>query len=200
MRIFNIDDGNIRQLIRGKIPLECAYVLEVLNAGGDVGEECNKFLQYLQRKGYITHKGEVTKYGKALYEGLFQKLETENAPPAKKALKKDDGDFEKWWEIYPPTNHFEHKGKTFEGTQKKNVKKEECKKLFFILTNGEFTAHQVIEATKYHINAAKDLSIKKRDNQLNYVPNSERYLRERYFEPYIKFIDKEAKPEEGFEI
>lgn len=195
-KLFNIPTAHFHNVIKQKIPLDCIYLLEMINGEEDVNfEEFLPFLQRLQRKGYIDNQMKMTKYGKDLYESLFQ--ETVAVKP--KRIDKNE-EFEKWWAIYPTTNDFEINGKHFQGTQKKNIRKDECKKLFTILCNS-FKAEDIIKATAYHINMAKELSYKKRDNQLTFIPNSERYLREKYFESYIGKVEKtESTSSNYFEI
>lgn len=190
--LFNLPTAHFQSLISQKIPLDCIYLLEMINNGENIdSEEFLSFLQRLQRKGYIDVHLKMTKYGEELYKSLFEEIV---AVKVKKAVEKND-DFEKWWSIYPATNDFEINGKHFQGSQKKNIRKDECKKLFTILCNS-FKAEDIIVATEYHINTAKEISYKKRENQLTYITNSERYLRERYFEAYIeKAKNYKPKPE-----
>lgn len=102
--------------------------------------------------------------------------------------------FDQWWTIYPATNDFEINGRHFKGSQKKNVNKGQCKEIFDRYVKLKlFLAEDIIRATEYHINLAKELSLKKGENQLTYITNSERYLREKYFEPYIEKSKKKKK-------
>lgn len=181
-KLFNFTEGHFDSLLKQKIPLECIFLLEMLVNERDVDNEPYlSYLQRLQRKGYIDGKQQLTEYGTALYKSLFENVV---AVKPKRAIVKDDL-FEVWWsECYPSTNDFTIEGRHFQGTQRKNIKREDCKRLFAALCNS-FAPEDILEATKYHIQTAKEISLKKRQNQLDYIPNSERYLREKYFEPYI---------------
>lgn len=142
----------------------------------------------LQRKGYVNTKLEVTDAGNKLYLSLSEHIEV-----IKREKIKDDK-FEEWWDCYPATDAFEYKGKEFKGTQKKNIKKDECKVLFNKLIHSGLDADKIISATKYHIDSAKSLSLRKGTNQLSFVYNSERYLREKMFEPFIGKVIKDDTP------
>lgn len=195
--LFSLSTGNFQSLLKQKIPLDCIYLLEMINNGEETdSEEFLPFLQRLQRKGYIDVHLKMTKHGEELYKSLFE--EKVYVKP-KKAEK--NSDFERWWAIYPATNDFEINNKHFQGSQKKNIKKDQCATLFNILCNS-FTAEDIIRATEYHIFTAKQISYKKGENQLTYIPNSERYLREKYFEGYIDKYKKLGKKQENkdFEI
>ena len=104
--------------------------------------------------------------------------------------------FSEWWAIYPSTDGFVLDGRKFEGSQSKRIKKDVCKKTFNKLINSGLDADDIINATKYHIEQAKKLSLKKGSSQLSYIGNSERYLREAMFEPYIELSrEQETIPE-----
>lgn len=194
-KLFNFTEGHFDSLLKQKIPLECIFLLEMLVNERDVDNEPYlSYLQRLQRKGYIDGKQQLTEYGKALYKSLFEDVV---AVKPKRAVEKNDL-FEKWWETYPATNDFEINGRHFQGSQVKRVQKAECQKMFNVLSNS-YKPEDIIDATAYHIKNAKEVSFKKRENQLTYVTNSLRYLTQKYFEPFIGKLKKEEKPKE-FEI
>lgn len=194
-KLFNINEDHFLSLSRKKIPLNALYLLEMIKLEKEPDDESYMpMLQWLQRKGYIDNKQKMTQYGEELYNSLF--IEGEKIV-AKRTKKEKNTLFDKWWEeIYPATNDFEIEGKHFPGSQKKNVKKEECERLFIVLCNS-FRGEDIILATKYHIDMAKRISSKKGENQLTYITNSERYLRERYFEPYIEKAKNYKPKSEG---
>lgn len=189
-KLFNFTEGQFDSLLKQKIPLECVFLLEMLVDKANVDDESYlPYLQRLQRKGYIDGKQQLTEYGTALYKSLFENVVA--VKPKIIAIKNDL--FEKWWEIYPATNDFEINGRHFQGSQVKRIQKAECQKMFSVLSNS-YRPEDIIDATAYHINNAKEVSFKKKDNQLTYVTNSLRYLREKYFEPYIEKVKKTNKP------
>lgn len=149
----------------------------------------------LIRKGYLTSEDKVTELGKSLLiRGKIDKVIAENKAEVKKAVAKIKTDFDKWWEAYPSSNYFVHRGVEFKGIQSKRIKKPLCKQHFqSFVDGGLFTAEEIIRATEFHIAMAKDMSVNRRDNQLSFIPNSERYLREQFFVPFIGKIAQPTK-------
>jgi hypothetical protein len=144
------------------------------------------------RKMLITDDGRITKLGEEYLDILNTPVQEE----VKAEVRQDSG-FDVWWETYPSTDYFEYKGRTFQGTQKKHLKKGECKTLFDRMVSLKlFTETQIIGATQFHIEMAKQMSLKRGINQLSFIPNSERYLREKVFEPFIKQYEKKKPTEE----
>lgn len=139
-----------------------------------------KALLTLMWRKELIFDGKITVKGKellecALSDNLFSPI---TIPKSNK--------FEDWWKIYPATDGFTLDGRKFDGSQSKRIKKDVCKKTFNKLINSGVDADDIINATKYHIEQAKRQSLKKGSSQLSYIPNSERYLRESLFEPFIE--------------
>ena len=132
-------------------------------------------LSLLNRKQLITDKG-LTLLGNSLLEDI----DMEYIP-----LKKQPDKFEEWWKIYPASDGFTKDGRSFMGSQSKRIKKDLCKVKFTKLINSGYEAEDIIKATEHHIDQAKKISLVKNSNQLSFIANSERYLREEMFEPYI---------------
>lgn len=174
------------------------YLLEQLIEGNDISalDDLSSLsaIATLQRKGYLDIKLNVTDAGHKLYGSLKKEIEVV------KRVKIKDDKFEEWWETYPATDDFEYKGKKFSGTQSKKVKKEECVVLFNKLVHGGLDADKIISATKYHFDNAKSLSLRKGTNQLSYIANSERYLREKMFEPFIGKVIKDDQQQENKDL
>lgn len=198
---FYIDVAHFVRLKKAKIQMEGLYVLHLLMEGIELPPEALNSRDWLRRKQYIDDNQAITDWGKELYASLtgevtdVLKKAVNKAKPIGGEEKKDS--FEAWWNTYPASNYFEHKGKTFKGTQAKRQKKEECRKLFIVLCNSHFRAEDVIRATKFHIDMAKEESVIRRDNQLSFIPNSERYLREKKFEPFISISLKKQETNEN---
>lgn len=194
---IDINQGNYLLLNKAKITLNCVYLLEQLIEGKDISplNDISSLgaIATLQRKGYLDIKLNVTDAGNKLYLSLNDDIQVI------KREKVKDSKFEEWWECFPNSDFFEYKGKTFKGTQKKNIKKEDCLLLFNKLVHSGLDADKIINATKFCIETAKSLSLRKGTNQLSFIPNAERFLREKYFEPFLNKVVKEEKPKD-FEI
>lgn len=191
LEAFGFDGAHYSFLKKNKIPVGAIFILECIIKNRVIPEGGMDDLQWLQRKGYIALSGlAATLAGEELYCIMFE----DNVPakPAKKAATVKNDDFETWWDIFPATNGFEINGREFKGVRALRQKKEECRRKFFELTQ-KFKVEEIIGATKVHFQLAKEISWKKGENQLTYIPNSERYLRERVFEPYISKIGKKEE-------
>lgn len=203
IKIFNLEVAHFIHIKKLRIPIEHIFVLEILFLAKDGDGFPPEFLtpmQFLERKGYIDVQGKTTQAGKDLLAVLSSpasELLKKDVKKAKKTNTEEKDSFEEWWKIYPGTDYFEHKGRTFKGTQSKKMKKEECRRLFIIMCNSNFTAEEIIRATRFHVDMAKDTSYKKGENQISFIANSERYLRERKFEPFISLsLKQEIKEQE----
>lgn len=164
--------------------------LSFLKNGEEIDMEHPKskaLIALMERKELIV-EGKLSVKGEELLENSSQLGEISIK------VKKSDK-FEEWWKTYPATDAFSLNGKDFGGSQSKRVKKDICKKTFDKIINAGTPAEDIIKATAYHIEQAKKLSLKKGTSQLSYIANSERYLREEMFAPYIE-LSKEIKPEE----
>lgn len=160
-------------------PLDIVYILTEIVKGVNPPEKFanNKRLiglyKMLIRKQLINADNSLTEQGKELLSYL------DNKP-------KPSPHFDTWWSTYPATNVFKHKGRTFTGTQNKRRKKDECRALFNKLVAEGFDPIEIIEATRYQFEMARELSFKGGKNEISFIANSERYLRNKDFAPYIE--------------
>ena len=193
---FNILPEQFEELIKKSYNLDIIYLLKLVEQQYDVTslrEESMRIAaiyQALIRKGLITENDELTTIGKDLLEFLDAKISTKilKRKPASK-------EFEEWWEVFPSNDKFEYKGVSFRATRAFKAKKEDCKLLFNKYINENlFTAHEMIEATKYDVQLKKENSVNKRQNQLTYLQNSYTYIYQKSFQGYIDLI------KEGVEI
>lgn len=148
------------------------------------------------RKQLLTEEYKITLEGKRLLDVQNGVIQSSTRDVTKDEIKSK---FEEWWSIYPATDYFEHKGITFQGTQAKKIYKNSGGKSGncwdnwrTIINEGKHTPDDIIRATKFHIETAKELSVKRKENQLTYIPNSERYLRVHSFAPYVE-LSKQQK-------
>jgi hypothetical protein len=66
---------------------------------------------------------------------------------------------------------------------------ENCKLKFnAILSEGEYTADDLIAAVEFDVLQKKENSVKNNENKLKYMQNSLTYLTQRSFEPFIELV------------
>lgn len=177
--------------------LDILYILKLIKEKVDISQEIlhpklGAIHQMLLRKGLATDEWKVTMDGDTLLDYL-----EEDGEKLKEIVKKVKTEgFDKWWLTYCPTNHFVYKNKVFSGTQSKRIKKDDCKKLFQKIVNEGISAEDIIGATEYHFQVAKDLSFKHGKNEISFIGNSFRYLNERMFAPYIDMYKSKIKTTE----
>jgi len=148
--------------------------------------------QSLIRKGLINDDS-ITELGKELM--IF--IDTENPPqllrkkPAEKKTLTSvpSEDFDLFWKAYPGTDTFTYKGISFTGSRSLRVDRDRCKaKLTSILSEGEHTIIDIVEALNFDVIQKKENSIKNKQNKLTYMQNSFAYLNQLAFEPFIELI------------
>jgi hypothetical protein len=145
----------------------------------------------------VTEQYKLTTKAKDLLE--FISSDAENVSLKRK--RKTDDSFDNWWKVYPGTDTFRHKGKTFTGTRSMRVKKDECKVKFDkILQEGEYTAEDLVAALEYEVLQKKENSVKSSSNKLTFMQNSLTYLNQRTFEPFIELIKEGITIKEQTEV
>lgn len=192
--LIDIKPALIKELKNLKIDLSLFWGLSLAI------KKDNKFIAFdwitksLVRKGWIDDNYNITVYGKDIYNQLLLVNKKNKEINIKKTImdkfQKDLTDFENWWNVYPSTDHFIYNSVEYKGTQAKKIKKDECSDLF-ILLNAKYSFDDIIKATQYHIETAKKQSIKTNKNQISFIPNSLRYLREEVFQPFIEISKNE---------
>jgi len=159
------------------------------------------WVQTCIRKGLLNEDLTITLSGRQLLDLSNRKFTNDEIQTAVKSVIDLSEDFEKWWEIFPSTDYFEWKGKTFEGGRALKINKttgkpNNCKSNFYNIVNeGKYSPEDIIRATEFHVETIKDLSVKKNENKLSFLANSERYLRQRMFGPYVE-LSKGKKPKQ----
>lgn len=157
----------------------------------------NFIISALKRKNWWDNdNNKLNLAGEEMYNKL---LEIKNSPEnfeigtlkkeEKKVKKEIQEEFEEWWKIYPSTNNFVYQDVQFSGTQSKKKDKEKCFEHYQILRK-DYSQKEMIDSITFHIEEAKKESLKENKNQITYIPNSERYLREERFVPYIEITKK----------
>lgn len=191
--IVNISPYTFRELIKNHIELSEIYLLQLAaidhNLENFQEKKINVIIKKMQRNGLLDDNVYITQAGIDL---LFS-LEKEEGELQLNKIEKTEDAFELWWKEFPSGNGFEYKGKKFPTTRNMRVKKEECKVKFHkILSEGEYTAEQLINAIQAEVQARKEDSITKKANQLTYMQSTLPYLNARGFEA---FIDQPVKTE-----
>ncbi len=139
----------------------------------------------IRRKGLSTEDGKLTPEGQQILDFLVEK--DEKVKLVKKKPK--DENFTLWWSHFPGTDSFKIGNKEFVGTRALKAKKEDCReKLNKIMSEGEYTITEMIQALELEVHQKKQNSIKTGGNKLSYMTNSLSYLNGRLFEPFIELV------------
>lgn len=181
---------HFEELIKKSYSLDQIYLLRLVEQEFDITDLCKNSLkiaaiyQSLIRKGLLTENNNLTVIGKDLLIFMDSKQTT-------KLIKKKpvSSDFSTWWESYPGTNTFTHANVLFSGSRTLRVNKDVCRREFDnILNEGEYTAQEIINATKFDVLQKKEESVKTKNNMLQYMQSSTTYLNQRSFGPYVELI------------
>lgn len=205
MLLNNINPSIVKELKSLRIDLSIFWGLELAIEGEK--QTLSKFdwiTKHLVRKGWITDELDTTNLGQSLYNELMssnrENKEIKAKNKVREANKQINEGFDEWWKCYPSSNKFSFNGRTFTGVQSKKLNKGNCEDLWnSIVLSGDFSPLQIISGTKKHILEAKKESIKNNSNQLTFIPNSERYLRERVFEPFISDTEEEVNDSSDYD-
>ena len=188
---LTVTSSHFKELIKAGYSLDMLCFIALVNEGNDVDELCAdnaklKMLhQTVRRKGLLSESNKITIIGNEVLSFLNETVDEPKLPKKKKS----DSDFDKWWNRYPGTDTFTHKGQAFTGTRGMRVKKDDCKiKFNNIIGEGEYTSTEMIAALEYEVLQKKENSIKTKTNRLTFMQNSLTYLNQRSFEPFIELI------------
>lgn len=194
----------INELKTLRIDLSVYWGMLKIKNEGELNNQHKHIFSALKRKMWIDDNLKLNIAG---LDVLRQLEELEKNPKELKSDKIKENfkeeikeKFEEWWNVYPSTNNFTYRSTHFTGIQSKRIKKEDCFDLFYKLTL-KFEPDLIIRATANHIEIAKLESYNKGQNQITFIPNSLRYLREEIFLPFIKeFGEDDNKTFKNFEI
>jgi hypothetical protein len=187
---LNLSPWHYEELIKKSYSLDHIFLLKLIHENYDVTNLVEDSLkisaihQGLIRKGLITDNGALTTIGVELLVFLDTKEQT-------KLVKKKSttSDFEEWYKVFPGTDTFTHKGKTFTGSRNLRQNPADCRiKFDKILIEGEYTTKELIEALKFDVLQKKEASVQENTNKLKYMQNSLTYLNQISYEPYIELI------------
>ena len=188
---INITPFHFKEILLKGYSYDHIILLKMIDEQIDLStlvEESAKFSalkQSLIRKGLICeNEDKLTLLGQELLVFVDSKEE-------KKFVKKkvDILGFEAWWLAFPSLDTFEYKGKKFQGCRALRQNKEECRiKINKILSEGENTIEELIEALKYDVENKKEQSLKTNTNKLTYMQNSLTYLNQRSYNAYLELL------------
>lgn len=199
MARLDLSFSHFEQLLKKGYSLDTIFLLKIIQK-----EKCNikdmcaedtklsALYQGLVRKGLISEDCKLMVEGKSILEFLSTPIEQSATLGKRKPI--EDDRFNLWWNAYPGTDNFFHKGVDFSGSRTLRVNKEECKlKLNKILEEGEYTLEEIVEALKFDVLQKKENSVKTKANRLAYMQSSITYLNQRSFEPFIELIREGRK-------
>jgi hypothetical protein len=188
---FKITPSHFEKLIKQSYSLDHIYLLKLVEANVDIqpmiegSMKIAGLYQSLVRKGLIS---DVTQGITLLGRELLTFADSENKKSIEK-LKVKASEFDDWWNAFPSTDNFEHKGKTFTGSRGLKRAREDCRiKFNKILAEGDYDGKLIVQATSLDIFLKKEASVKSGDNKLSFLQNSLTYLTQRSFEPFIEMI------------
>jgi len=187
--IFNITKDGFQELTRVKLTLDQLFYLECCKWNISL-KDVVPADKYLTWKQSLLRKGYIDELGKPTMDGLEVLKAVGSGQPFRGALERVEESvleaFERWWEAFPRSDVFEHKGHRFEGARALRVRKPDCRDAFIkIMEEGKYTVSDMIGALEYEVNAKKENSVKERQNCLKYMHNSLTYLKQRDFEGFM---------------
>ena len=193
---FKISPAHFEQLLKQSYSLDHIYLLKLVEANVDIQSMIDGSMkiaglyQSLVRKGLISNVTlSITQTGRE----LLTYADSETKEPIKRPRQKSS-DFDNWWNVFPLTDNFEYKGKKFTGSRGLRRSREDCRiKFNKILTEGDYNAQQITDATSLDIFLKKEASVKTGDNKLTFLQNSLTYLTQRSYEPFIEMIQTGIK-------
>jgi ketosteroid isomerase-like protein len=179
------------------IPLDQVYLLQLSNQGFNLEDfkerKISIAIRSMKLKGLLAEDTSITKAGKDLWDSLFQ----EGEELSLNKIEKTETDFELFWKAFPSTDTVKQGDKVlFRGSRNLKNDREKCKiKFHQILSEGEYSAQEIISALKYEVQLKIEKSIKEKANKLTYLKNSHAWLTQRSFEAFIEEAkESEIKP------
>lgn len=193
---FKLTPSHFEQLIKQSYSLDHIYLLKLVEASVDIQSMIDGSMkiaglyQSLVRKGLVS---DVTQEITLLGRELLTFADTEEKKQIVK-MKPLVSDFENWWNAFPSTDNFEHRGRKFTGSRGLKRSRDDCRiKFNKILAEGEYTAQLITDATMLDVFLKKEASFKNNENRLSYLQNSLTYLVQRSFEPFIEMVQTGMK-------
>jgi len=191
---FKMTSSHFEYLIKQSYSLDHIFMLKLVEANIDIqpildgSMKISGFYQSLVRKGLISDD-QITQLGREVLSFCDSEMKD-----GIKKLKVKSSDFDNWWNIFPSTDHFEYKGRKFSGSRGLKRSREDCRiKFNKILSEGDYTSQNIMDATNLDVFLKKEASIKSGENKLSFMQNSLTYLNQRSYEPFIEMINSGMK-------
>ena len=193
---LHITPEQFEELIKKSYSLDIIYLLKLIDAKYNVeplyenSMRLSAIYQSLIRKGLIAKDDDkVTIIGKDLLKFVGE----DNTQTKFVKHRPNATAFDEWWKLYPGTDTFTYDGKRFRGTRALRKDKQACKiKFNAILSEGDYTAQELLAALKFELEQKISMSVKTGTNRLTYQQNSLTYLNQRTYEAYIELIQEEG--------
>lgn len=192
---LQLTEEKFDELMNKGYTLDQIAVLKLVDEGMDIMAKKDTpkwgvLLQSLIRKGLIFEtENKLTILGKEIIVFIDSKDSKKIVKP-----KVASTEFDQWWEEYPRTDTFTHRGKKFEGSRSFRVDKDNCRTKFNkIMLEGEFNVTQLIDAISLEVYQKMEKSFKEGSNKMSYMQNSLTYLNQRTFEGFIELIKSGTK-------
>jgi len=180
-----------KALLDSGLSLTDVYLLEMIDDNKSVlglGDCITMSLYNLEGMGFIDEHHNITLEGKNFLKDVYSKDLKLRAK--KKTPVTYDKRFEDWWNEYPPIDKFDD----FSGSRTLRNKKDDCHELYVeILKEGRFTHQELLDCVRIEVEARKQDSYNKLENQLTFMKATSSYLNSRQFENYIAEVRKGKK-------
>jgi hypothetical protein len=197
---LKFDINNLEEIITRGFSMDQIIILtwiqeETILDISSRGVKIQALYQSLIRKGLID-KDKLTSLGEDLLMYFKTKDPTKlikKRIPVEKHIDKSS-DFDKWWSTWPKNDSFDYKEMHFEGDRGFKVNENMCRVKFAeILSEGDYTAEDLINTLKFDVLKKKEASIRERTNKLKFLQNSLTYLNQRTYNAYIEDVKAGAK-------
>lgn len=188
--------------IIGKYSLDVVFMLKLVEKGVDLASFCEgakltNLFQLMLRKGLMNDEGtQLTTMGKELLALVTVEWEEgddiiTDGVKRVSLTKPKSTDFDEWWALYPASDAFELRGKTFKRTRTLKVDPDGCRiKFDKILLEGKYSLEEMKKAIEMEVRDKQERSMREGKNCLTFMVGSSVYLNQRRYEPYIEDIRK----------
>ena len=196
---LNITDKHFLELVKQGYSLDSIFLLKLLHEGNEIDSLCREHEKISLMKQSLIRKHLISEEGKLYPEGqeLITFIDSKISGKISKKVPLEDNGFNEWWATFPGVNQFTYKNRTFAGDRALRIKKDECRLKFEkILSEGEYTADNVINALKLEINSKKESSLKSNTNKLTYMQNSLTWFTQKTYEPFIELLKTQQEIEQ----